>query len=398
VAFAAAGLAQAQGQAPPPFCTGHPGNPRLVAGSAECFHDAAGSTFALDGPAVFHWDDFSVPAGTSTRFHFADGANGRVVLNRVTGLAPTRIDGRLESNGRVIVINPQASITVGAGASVVTAGFFASTLDLAAGPDGDAALLAGAGATFVNRSGRPNAPPVIVLGSVVSAGGDVALVGGSVDNGGQIDAQGAAVRLAAGRAVEFTPGADEAFAVEGGESGFVLNRGVLRGAGAELSAGLEVTNAGLIETPGSSGRVFLRVGPGNRVVSEDGRLAGIAVVNGEIGAGAEVKPDDGDNPVGATPGVRRFPALASPGSATGSAAVVAFTNRAMAGVANSARPPDPAAAPGSGPASGPGPEPQLVATRGSGGTGAQAARQPKLWLRASNFFGLRSREVSAPAR
>jgi hypothetical protein len=231
---------------------------------------------------------------------------------------------------------------------------------------------------------------------VLSAGGDIALLGGSVDNGGQVEAEGAAVRLAAGRTVEFTPGAAEAFAVDGGESGFVLNRGVLRGADAELAAGLEVTNAGLVETPASAGRVFLRVGPGNRVVSEDGRLAGIAVVNGEAVGGAEVKPDDGDNPVGATPGVRRFPALASPGSTTGSATLVAFTNRAMAGVANSTTPPNPPASPARLQPSGPSPEPQLVATRGSSGT--QATERPKLWLRASNFFGLRSKEMHPPGR
>ena len=76
--------------------------------------------------AVIHWDDFSIEREELVRFIQPDSSS--LVLNRVISEIPSNIFGRLESNGRLVLINPNG-ILVGKDAIIDTAAFTASSFD-----------------------------------------------------------------------------------------------------------------------------------------------------------------------------------------------------------------------------------------------------------------------------
>jgi len=53
---------------------------------------------------VINWQDFSIANGEAV--NFIQNSNSSAVLNRVTSDIPSQIQGQLNSNGRVFVINP----------------------------------------------------------------------------------------------------------------------------------------------------------------------------------------------------------------------------------------------------------------------------------------------------
>ena len=54
--------------------------------------------------AIINWTSFSISAGEMVKF--IQQSSSSSVLNRVTGGDPTQILGALQSNGRVVLINP----------------------------------------------------------------------------------------------------------------------------------------------------------------------------------------------------------------------------------------------------------------------------------------------------
>ncbi len=334
------GCAAARSQVDP-FCQGHPDLPRLLtAGGATCAYDAAtgSTTITLNRSSVIGWERFRVGPGQRIDFNFAAPGTpgGGVVVNRVEGIGPARIDGTLVSNGSVALINPGGSITVGRSGVVETAGFLASTL---AATDGGAALLGGGTTTFAGAG-----HPVANLGTITTAGGDLTLVGSVVDNRGLLQSGGGAVRLGAGGSVTLAPTGEERLARAAGDpSGSVQNLGAVRGVTIEIAA-TEITNNGALDAGGGAGRVFLKVGANGRFITEQlGTVNGIVVLTG---GPAEDRPpviggDDGDNPTGTTPAIVRQPVLRAPGSPAPAAApappaIISFTGGAIAAAANSA--------------------------------------------------------------
>jgi len=79
--------------------------------------------------AIINWNTFNIGARESVRFN--QPGSSSVVLNRVTGgLGPSEILGTLTANGRVFLIN-RDGILFGPSAVVNTAGFLATTHDIA---------------------------------------------------------------------------------------------------------------------------------------------------------------------------------------------------------------------------------------------------------------------------
>ena len=77
----------------------------VVAGAATITQEAGATQITQTTPnAVIDWQGFSLHHGGLVTFDqpSADAA----VLNRVTGAAPSRIDGTLSANGQVFFINP----------------------------------------------------------------------------------------------------------------------------------------------------------------------------------------------------------------------------------------------------------------------------------------------------
>src|SRR4051812_27057877 len=127
----------------------------------------AGKTLTVTNTpgAIINWQGFSIAPDELTRFVQQNAASS--VLNRVVGANPSALLGRLQSNGRVLLINPNG-IVFGSGARIDVGGLVASTLQLT-----DADFLAGRMA--FNAGAK--AGNLTQLGTITTpAGGRVALI------------------------------------------------------------------------------------------------------------------------------------------------------------------------------------------------------------------------------
>jgi len=77
--------------------------------------------------AILNWKSFSIAADESVRF--VQPSINSIALNRVIGVDPSVILGRLQSNGRIFLINPNG-ILFGAGAQINVGGLLATTLQI----------------------------------------------------------------------------------------------------------------------------------------------------------------------------------------------------------------------------------------------------------------------------
>ena len=163
-----------------------------VASGQVGFHQQGNLLQITNSPnAIINWRSFSIGANELTRF--VQQSASSAVLNRVVGQDPSAILGALQSNGRVVLINPNG-IVFGAGAQVDVAGLVASSLNLS-----DTDFLGGK----LKFSDTPGAGSVVNEGAITTpSGGQVYLVGASVENKGLIRSPQGEVVLAAGKSVE----------------------------------------------------------------------------------------------------------------------------------------------------------------------------------------------------
>ncbi len=138
---------------------------------------------------IANWDSFSVAAGE--RVIFNQPSSSSIALNRVIGTKASDIQGRIDANGQVFLVNPNG-VLFGRGAQVNVGGLVASTLDIT-------------DAEFNGNSSRyrftgPSTNGVLNQGGAITAaeGGSIALLGAQVDNRGTVLAQMGGVGLGAG--------------------------------------------------------------------------------------------------------------------------------------------------------------------------------------------------------
>ena len=105
----------------------NPSGAQVVQGSATLQRNGATLSVTTSNGAVIHWNQFNIGVGETTRFIQPSAASQ--VLNRVVSGAPSEILGRLESNGRVFLINP-SGVAFGRGAPVDVGALVVSTLRL----------------------------------------------------------------------------------------------------------------------------------------------------------------------------------------------------------------------------------------------------------------------------
>jgi filamentous hemagglutinin family protein len=169
----------------------NPEGPTVVAGTVQIDQSSRALTHVRQSTdrAIINWASFGNEAGETVRF--TQPAVTSATLNRVTGSNTSVINGALEANGQVYLINPNG-VLFGKTANVQVGGLVASSLDVA-----NESFLAGR-AELAAAAGRP-AGAVVNQGRIAAApGGHVALVGGLVNNEGTISAPGGKVALAAG--------------------------------------------------------------------------------------------------------------------------------------------------------------------------------------------------------
>ena len=172
--------------------------------------------------ASINWQTFSVKANETVNFNQPDVSS--VTLNRVIGNERSVIDGVMNANGQVFLLNSNG-VLLTRGSSVNTAGFLASTLNIT---DEDF----NAGRYIFKGNGRNSA--VINEGSInaqnAGAGGYVALLGNTVSNQGIISATKGTVALASGDKVRLNFNNDSLLGVvidEGTLNSLVDNRGAI---------------------------------------------------------------------------------------------------------------------------------------------------------------------------
>lgn len=224
-----------------------PQGEQVSAGQGSFARSGTTLTVTQQSPNMaINWQRFGIAAGESVVF--AQPNASAIALNRVLGLDPSQIDGRLTANGQVWLLNP-SGVIFGNGAQVNVGGLVASTLNLS-----DADFLAG------RRTFSGNAGLVINQGAIAtSEGGYVALIGGRVINEGLILARLGTVAMAAGRQVTLDFAGDRLLGIQvdqGVVESLVQNRQLVQADGgqvvmtsraAETVMGSVVNNEGVVE-------------------------------------------------------------------------------------------------------------------------------------------------------
>ncbi|PUE10844.1 hypothetical protein B9Z51_00360 [Limnohabitans sp. T6-5] len=234
--------------------------------------------------AVVNWQSFDI--GKDAKVNIVQPNAQAVLLNRVTGVAPSQIFGQMSANGQVVLVNPNG-VTFGKDGSVSAAGLTASTLNIS-----DADFMAGR-----NRFTRDGATSEVVNQGTLTAapGGYVALLGASVSNEGKIYAPQGNVALGAAEVItlpmtgtgrikmELSPAAINA-AVANQKGGSIVTEGgqVYMQAAAMGNAMASVLQSGSIDTSGAQGGAVHLLADG-----------GTIKVDGSINANSTGKDDKG---------------------------------------------------------------------------------------------------------
>jgi len=213
--------------------TALPTNGSVASGAVTLQQDAA--TLRVNqasDKAIVNWDTFNI--GRDASVQFVQPGAGSTILNRVLS-GPSDIAGKLTSNGRVYLVNPNG-VLFGASARVDV-----GSLVVAAGSVSDSSFLAGA--PQVATSGR-----VANAGSIATVdGGSVVLAGAGVANSGSITAPHGAITLAAGDAVRVNLSSDgliQAQVTLAAPHAVVANSGALDSAGGSIALAASGTAGG----------------------------------------------------------------------------------------------------------------------------------------------------------
>ncbi|MBY4926252.1 two-partner secretion domain-containing protein, partial [Burkholderia contaminans] len=234
-----------------------PSGENITAGKADILRDADGKSMRIDqhtDKLITNWNDFNIAGGE--RVSFYQPGKQSIALNRVIGNNGSQIQGQLDANGKVFLVNPNG-VLFGSGAQINVGGLVASTQNIT-----DENFLAGN-----YRFSGDSTASIVNDGRITAAdGGSVALLGARVSNNGVIQAKMGRVALGAGNTfkVNFDGSDLLSLQVEGGAVDAQANNGGLlkadggevlmtaRAAGDLLNA--VVNNTGTIEAKGLASR------------------------------------------------------------------------------------------------------------------------------------------------
>ena len=237
-----------------------PSGGQIVGGAGSIHQSGLTTTIQQQtGAMAIDWNTFNVNVDERVQFQQPDVSS--IALNRILDQLPSQINGRLDANGRIVLVNPNG-LFFGNNASVNVGGLIASGLDIDPMDfmNGDyqfQALENSAGTVF--NAGLIQA----------SLGGSVALLGKQVQNQGMISADLGIVALAAGKQAVLTFD-------HSGLLGLRITEAVLQD---ELGIDPAVLNSGDISAAG--GKVLMTASVSQDVFSE-------AVNTGELQAARSV--------------------------------------------------------------------------------------------------------------
>lgn len=128
--------------------------------------------------AIINWKSFDIGAGETVLINQPGKLSA--ILNRVDSATGTRIDGTLNANGQVYVVNPNGVVVGRSGRINANGGVALSTLDI-----GNAEFMqpvAGSSALNFHVAGSSLEPRVVNDGAIFSTGGRIELVDGRIVN------------------------------------------------------------------------------------------------------------------------------------------------------------------------------------------------------------------------
>jgi filamentous hemagglutinin family protein len=242
--------------------------------------------------AIINWQTFSIDSGELTKF--VQPSSSSATLNRVLGGQTSIINGSLQANGQVYLVNGNG-IVVGPGGAISANTFIGSTRDIQ-----DSDFLSG----NLHFTGSSSAG-VQNSGAINALGGDVYLIGKTVDNQGTVNAANGTAGLAAGDDVMLNQGGQEHVFVSPSSTATaatsqtaVHNSGAISAATAELKAAngnlyaLAINNEGTVratQVNNVGGRVFLTTDSGmiqntGTITGTCGDLGGRVIINGGTGS------------------------------------------------------------------------------------------------------------------
>jgi filamentous hemagglutinin family protein len=248
------------------------------------------------GMAILDWNSFSIAQGESTKFVQPNSSS--MALNRVNGGTQSLINGRLEANGGVILINP-AGILVGKSGVINVNTFIGSTRDVS-----DTEFLAGGAMKFSGNS----ASSIQNLGTIHAESGDIYLIARSIDNQGTLSAKKGTVGLAAADEVVLQPAGDEKLSIltQSSTGGQIANSGTIRAVAAEIKAAgnpyaVAINLDGVIKTRGNAStktasRVLVQATEGDIAVSSSAKIS----ASGKSVAGTVTIETPGNLEIGGT--------------------------------------------------------------------------------------------------
>ncbi len=210
---------------------------------------------------IIDWKSFGIDAGEATRINLESKA-GRI-LNRVVGGAGSEINGTLQSNGTVFLINTNG-IAVGNGAVIDTNGLVLSGLELSNDN------FSSGNYSFSGGNGS-----VVNAGSIggSKADGSVALLGATVTNSGSIRTSTGDVLLAAGQKIRLAGvGASNVYIELATADNKVVNSGSISAANLIAMLAPSVSNTG----SASGAKV---------IIDDDGNVEITGGGNGDAGGG-----------------------------------------------------------------------------------------------------------------
>ncbi|WP_141699225.1 two-partner secretion domain-containing protein, partial [Candidatus Thiosymbion oneisti] len=232
------------------------------------------------GKAVINWNGFSIEKGEVTQFD--QPGRRSIALNRVVTDRPSRINGQLQANGNVWLIN-QNGVTIGRNGTVQAQGFLATTANIA-----DDNFMAG---RYQFDQPSPNAK-VINQGHIsLGERGLGALVAPHARNDGVIEGQGSTVVIAGA----------ETFAVD--LYGDDLIHFETKSPVTHKPAGVEAlaANNGIIQVDG--GRVLITAAAAEGIVDQAVQVGGKIHARSVSADGGEIVLDGGNHGTVAVTGV-----------------------------------------------------------------------------------------------
>lgn len=267
------------------LANGLPSGGQVVAGTGSISQSGSTMTITQESQNMAaNWQSFSIGQGHTVNFQ--QPSSNAVALNRVLGSDVSVIQGALNANGKVFLINPNG-VTFTPDAQVNVGGLVASTLnistdDFMAGNyrfEGDSTQA-------VSNSGSINAP-----------GGTVALIAARIINDGTITADGGAVLMGAGSRVVLDLGGPVKLEVEEGALQTQIDQGgAIRADGGRIyltakAAGALATS--VINHTGISEAKTLVTGQKGEIVLLGDMTVGTANIAGELNATAPAAGDGG---------------------------------------------------------------------------------------------------------